>query len=164
MRAQWIGCERLEMQCGKSRNGDRTCRWISEVARKIRGAGTCGCGSRDQKGVYVIIDWHSHNIHAKEARIFFERMAKDYGKHPNVIYEIFNEPDHESWAEVKQYSEELIKAIRAIDSDNIILVGHPHWDQDIHLVAQEPAGGVFKYHVHRALLCCHPQRVSPQQM
>ncbi|MBC7901910.1 MAG: glycoside hydrolase family 5 protein [Gemmatimonadaceae bacterium] len=102
------------------------------------------------RGVYVIIDWHSHNIQTKEARMFFERMAKDYGKHPNVIYEIFNEPDYESWAGVKQYSEELIRAIRAIDSDNIILLGHPHWDQDIHLVAQEPLVGFsnIMYTVH----------------
>ncbi len=44
---------------------------------------------------------------------------------PNVIYEIFNEPDYETWPEVKAYSEEVIKTIRAIDPDNIILVGSP---------------------------------------
>ena len=31
-------------------------------------------------------------------------MAKTYGHHPNIIYEIFNEPDHETWNEVKSYS------------------------------------------------------------
>ena len=68
-------------------------------------------------------------------------MAEKYGNYPNVIYEIFNEPDYYTWPEVKAYSEELIKTIRAIDPDNIILVGSPHWDQDIHLVAEDPIAG-----------------------
>lgn len=93
------------------------------------------------EGLYVIIDWHSHNINRAEAKAFFTEMAKAYGRHPNVIYEIFNEPDHESWAEVKDYSIDLIKTIRAIDPDNIILVGTPHWDQDVHLAADDPIKG-----------------------
>src|SRR5882724_9943946 len=56
-----------------------------------------------KEGIYVIIDWHSHNINLKEAKVFFTDMAKTYGKYPNVIYEIFNEPDYESWNEVKEY-------------------------------------------------------------
>jgi len=93
------------------------------------------------EGVYVIIDWHSHNINLEEAKSFFREMATAYGKYPNVIYEIFNEPDRESWQEVKNYSIELIKTIRAIDPDNIILIGSPHWDQDIHLAADDPIKG-----------------------
>ncbi len=94
-----------------------------------------------ENDIYVIIDWHSHNINLEEAKEFFALMAKDYGHHPHVIYEIFNEPDQESWAEVKKYSEELISVIRAIDPDNIILVGSPHWDQDVHIVADDPLVG-----------------------
>jgi endoglucanase len=94
-----------------------------------------------KEGIYVIIDWHSHNINLKEAKIFFAEMATSYGKYPNVIYELFNEPDRESWKEVKEYSTELIATIRAIDPDNIILVGSPHWDQDIHLPAEDPIKG-----------------------
>ena len=94
-----------------------------------------------KEGIYVIIDWHSHNINLAEAKEFFTEMATTYGKHPHVIYEIFNEPDQESWAEVKAYSIELIKTIRAIDPDNIILVGTPHWDQDVHLAADDPIKG-----------------------
>jgi endoglucanase len=92
-------------------------------------------------GIYVIIDWHSHNINLEEAKTFFSEMARTYGKYPNVIYEVFNEPDYESWDEVKAYSTEVIKAIRKEDPDNIILVGSPHWDQDIHLVADSPLQG-----------------------
>ena len=91
-----------------------------------------------KEGIYVIIDWHSHNIQQAEAKIFFTEMAATYGKYPNVIYEIYNEPDYETWEEVKKYSIEIIKTIRAIDPDNIILVGSPRWDQDIHLPANDP--------------------------
>ena len=91
-----------------------------------------------EAGIYVIIDFHSHNIRLKEAKQFFSEMATKYGKYHNVIYELFNEPDYETWNEVKAYSEDLIQTIRAVDPDNIILVGNPHWDQDINLVADDP--------------------------
>ena len=94
-----------------------------------------------KEGVYVIIDWHNHNIHLKEAKEFFKQMAIGYGKYPNVIYELFNEPDYETWPEVKTYSEELIKTIRSIDAANIILVGSPKWDQDVQLPAADPIKG-----------------------
>jgi endoglucanase len=91
--------------------------------------------------IYVIIDWHSHNINLKEAKEYFDGISKKYGKYPNVIYEVFNEPDYETWPEVKAYSEEVIKVIRANDPDNIILVGCPKWDQDINLPAADPIKG-----------------------
>lgn len=88
--------------------------------------------------IYVIVDWHSHNINLNEASLFFDEISKTYAKHPNVIYEIFNEPDEETWPEIKAYSEAIIKIIRKNDPDNIILVGCPHWDQDINLPAADP--------------------------
>jgi len=94
-----------------------------------------------RENIYVIIDWHSHNINLDEAKAFFKKMATEYGKYPHIIYEIFNEPDYESWEEVKAYSVELIKTIRAADPDNIILVGSPHWDQDLNVVADDPLKG-----------------------
>lgn len=94
-----------------------------------------------RQGIYVIIDFHSHKIHTAEAITFFTKMATRYKDYPNVIYEIFNEPDYFEWPEVKAYSEELIRTIRAIDSENLILVGSPHWDQDLHLVAEDPIQG-----------------------
>ncbi len=92
-------------------------------------------------GVYVIIDFHSHHIRLEEAKTFFTDMATRYKGIPNVIYEIFNEPVDDSWAEVKAYSEEVIRTIRAIEPDALILVGTPHWDQDIHLAADDPITG-----------------------
>ena len=64
-----------------------------------------------------------------------------YGKYPNIIYEIFNEPEYDTWADVKAYSVEVIATIRSIDKNNVILVGCPHWDQDINLPADDPIAG-----------------------
>ncbi|WP_439487418.1 glycoside hydrolase family 5 protein [Algoriphagus sp.] len=91
--------------------------------------------------MYVIIDWHSHDLYPEEAKAFFIEMAQSYGGYPHVIYELFNEPDYETWEEVKAYSEDIISEIRKHDPDNLILVGSPTWSQDIHLVAENPILG-----------------------
>ena len=103
-----------------------------------------------KKNVYVIIDWHSHFLKTEEAKAFFGRMAKKYGKYPHIIYEIYNEPVEDSWADLKKYAYEVIGEIRKYDTDNIVLVGCPHWDQDIHLVAESPLEGLrnVMYTVH----------------
>lgn len=94
-----------------------------------------------QSDIYVIVDWHSHNINLNEAKEFFAEISKKYAKYPNIIYEVFNEPDYETWQEVKDYAEEIISVIRENDPKNIILVGCPHWDQDIDLPAADPILG-----------------------
>lgn len=94
-----------------------------------------------ENDIYVIIDWHSHQIETEAAKKFFGEMAKKYGKYPHVIYEIFNEPVRDSWEAIKNYSVEVIKTIREIDPDNVILVGSPHWDQDVHIAADSPIEG-----------------------
>lgn len=94
-----------------------------------------------KNGIYVLIDFHSHELRTNEAKGFFTKMANKYKDSPNVIYEIYNEPVGYSWKEVKQYSEEVIATIRSIDADNIILVGSTHWDQDVDSVAANPILG-----------------------
>jgi endoglucanase len=94
-----------------------------------------------KEGVYVIIDWHSHNINLKEAKAFFKTMATNYHGYPNIIYEVYNEPDYETWPQVKAYATEVIAVIRSIDTNNIILVGSPRWDQDVQLPAADPIKG-----------------------
>lgn len=94
-----------------------------------------------KEGIYVIIDWHSHNINLNGARAFFKTMATKYHGYPNIIYELYNEPDYETWPQVKAYAIDLISTIRAIDAGNIILVGSPRWDQDINLPAEDPIKG-----------------------
>lgn len=90
-----------------------------------------------KSGIYVIVDWHSHGIHTTEAKQFFGTMAKKYADCPNIIWEIYNEPVFQSWDAVRDYSIQIIDTIR-VHSPNVILVGCPHWDQDIHLVAENP--------------------------
>jgi len=94
-------------------------------------------------GIYVIIDWHDHsaNLHAKQATQFFVRMAKKYYGVPNVIYEIWNEPEKTTWDTVKNYAIDIISQVRKNDADNLIIVGSPHWDQDVDIAALDPITG-----------------------
>jgi endoglucanase len=109
-----------------------------------------------KRGIYVIIDWHDHyacnNLEASKS--FFKEMASRYGTYPNVIYEIFNEPVGDPWKEkVKPYSETIVKAIRDIDPDNLIIIGSPHWCQDIDSAADDPLIGtnlVYALHFYAA--------------
>jgi len=94
------------------------------------------------EGVYVIIDWHCHNVRTDEAVAFFDKMSKKYSGKSNVIYEIYNEPtDSQTWPEVKVYAKKVIEAIRNNEKNALILVGSPHWDTDLDLVAADPITG-----------------------
>ena len=91
--------------------------------------------------MYVIIDWHAHNIHLEEAQTFFRLVSEKYKDYPNIIYEIFNEPKQNTWSEIKAYSEVVIETIRSINQKNIILVGTPVWSQDVDVAADDPITG-----------------------
>jgi endoglucanase len=94
-------------------------------------------------GIYVLIDWHDHNgnLHTEQAKAFFADMAKKYAGVPNVIYEIWNEPAKTTWDTVKNYAMQVIPEIRKFDPANLIIVGSPHWDQDVAIVAADPITG-----------------------
>lgn len=113
--------------------------------------------------MYVIIDWHTHNAedHKPQAIAFFEDMAREYGDTNNVIYEIYNEPDcptsatvcgwdnKTSWATIKEYAVDVIAAIRAIDPDNLIIVGTPFYSQFVDEASEDPIDGVnIAYTLH----------------
>ncbi|MBI9021464.1 MAG: glycoside hydrolase family 5 protein [Verrucomicrobia bacterium] len=91
-------------------------------------------------GLYVIIDWHTFTSESKEeAKVFFDRMSKEYGHLPNIIYELWNEPMEVSWDdEIRPYMEELTAVIRKNDPDNIILAGTPRWSSLVNLAADNP--------------------------
>ena len=101
-----------------------------------------------RRGIYVIVDWHDHNApdNVNAARTFFSEMAQAYGNAPNVIWEIFNEPDNvgpggqgqDTWDVIKAYANQVIPAIRAKDPDNLIIVGTPEWSQRVDQAAQSP--------------------------
>ena len=98
------------------------------------------------EGLYVIIDWHSHHAedNTNEAVLFFQEMAELYGEHDNVIYELYNEPLDISWSNIiKPYAVSVITAIRAIDPDNLIVVGTPEWSQRVDLAAADPITGFY---------------------
>jgi endoglucanase len=91
--------------------------------------------------IYVLIDWHDHRAqeHTADAVAFFGEMARTYGHHPHVIYEIYNEPLKVSWSNtIKPYAERVIAAIRAHDPDNLIIVGTPAWSQRVDHAAADP--------------------------
>ncbi|MBY0427133.1 MAG: glycoside hydrolase family 5 protein, partial [Cytophagales bacterium] len=92
--------------------------------------------------MYVIIDYHSHIASAnwESADAFFEQVAKKWGKYNNVIYEIFNEPLDLSWdAKLKPYAEHVGAKIRAIDPDNLIIMGTRNWSSRPDEAAANPA-------------------------
>lgn len=97
------------------------------------------------ENIYVIIDWHSHHAeqNTEQAVQFFEAMATKYQQYPNVIYEIYNEPlKNTDWSSVvKPYAEKVIHAIRAIDKDNLIIVGTQTWSQDVNKAVLDPIVG-----------------------
>ena len=92
-----------------------------------------------ENGMYVIADWHSHVLHKAEAAEFFRAVATRYADCPNLIYELYNEPVEDSWTDLKAYAEELCALIDSISTVHpLILMGCPHWDQDIHIVPEDP--------------------------
>ena len=103
-------------------------------------------------GIYVIVDWHAHTSHPKEAARFLSALARRYGHLPNVIYEPFNEPLREGvdWSrDIKPYHEQVVAAIRAEDPDNLIILGSPSWSQDVDIAARDPvAGNNLAYTLH----------------
>ncbi len=109
--------------------------------------------------IYVIVDFHSHFAHfyKDEAIEFFTQIAKEYKNDNHIIYEIFNEPigladnrangsDNASfgqftqtWSQIiKPYAIDVIKAIRAEDPDNLIIVGTPGFSQGVEAAANNP--------------------------
>ncbi len=131
--------------------------WQSTVVRAAMGVNEQGSGylfnKNDEKnkvksvvesaireGIYVIIDWHDHNAESRseDAVAFFSEMAELYGKHPNVIFEIYNEPLGIQWKTIKSYAIPVINAIRAKGARNLIIVGTPMWSQDVDIAAEDP--------------------------
>nr|ABV54446.1 GHF5 endo-1,4-beta-glucanase precursor [Radopholus similis] len=135
------------------------CQWNSNVVRAamaVEEGGYLSNPSAEQarveavinaaisQGIYVIVDWHDHNAqnHGDQAVAFFTAIAQKYGSNPHVLYEIFNEPLQVDWSSViKPYAERVIAAIRAVDPDNVIIVGTPTWSQDVDVAANSPITG-----------------------
>jgi aryl-phospho-beta-D-glucosidase BglC (GH1 family) len=109
-------------------------------------------------GLYVIIDWHDHeaHLHRDQAISFFTQMAQKWGSYPNVIYEIYNEPLQIEWgSDIKPYHAAVVTAIRAIDPNNVIILGTPNWSQFVDEAAMDPVAGTNLMYTLHFYACTH---------
>jgi len=120
-------------------------------------------------GVYVIVDWHTEIApeQQQDAVAFFSDLAARYGQYPNVIYEPYNEPNRHTpvppatrgaaftWTEIKAYHTAVVAAIRAQDSDNLIVLGTPQWSQRVDQAAADPVEGTNLLYTLHFYACTH---------
>lgn len=99
-------------------------------------------------GMYVIIDWHILSdgnplTYKNEANKFFKEIAKKYSGYGNVLYEICNEPNGGggSWKNIKSYAKTIIKTIRSVNKNAVIIVGTPTWSQEVDKALADPITG-----------------------
>jgi len=103
--------------------------------------------------IYVIIDWHyignvvtgagpqmpDIEINSKDLTLqFWQLTARYFRNAPNVIFEIFNEPqsiEAEVW---HSSATEIIQAIRAQGADQLVIVGGIDYGKDLSWVAELP--------------------------
>ncbi len=84
------------------------------------------------RGIYVIVDWHilspgDPNYNLERAKTFFTDIATANKNKNNILFEIANEPNGVNWATIKNYADQIIPVIRAIDPKAPIIVGTPGW-------------------------------------
>lgn len=139
MRDEWkINVVRLAMYT------DPSAGYTKELHSKVKE----GINYATELGLYVIVDWHilsdgNPNTYKTEAIEFFKEIATEYKNNKNIIYEICNEPNgNVTWErDIKPYAEEVIKEIRKIDEEAIIICGTPTWSQDVDVVSKSPIEG-----------------------
>ncbi|BBH71091.1 endoglucanase [Actinoplanes sp. OR16] len=84
------------------------------------------------RGLYALVDFHiltpgDPNYNLDRAKTFFREVSARNAAKKNVIYEIANEPNGVSWAQIKNYAEQVIPVIRANDPDAVVIVGSRGW-------------------------------------
>lgn len=85
-----------------------------------------------ERGMYALVDWHQltpgdPNANLENAKRFFTDIANAHKNKINIIYDICNEPNNVSWSSIKNYADQIIPVIRAIDSDAPIFIGTHGW-------------------------------------
>lgn len=110
-------------------------------------------------GMYVIIDWHTignlkmelfqnpmYDTTQRETFEFWRAIARHFaGNNTVAFYELFNEPTlyrgqlgSMSWSEWKELNEDMIRLIRAYDTETIPLVAGLDWAYDLSPVHDDP--------------------------
>lgn len=118
-----------------------------------------GVALAKERGIYVIIDWHSignlrtemyqadiYETTKKETFEFWRTMAQHYKNEPAVaFFELFNEPTVYNgqlgtctWAQWKELNEEMITIIRAYQCPAIPLVAGFNWAYDLTEIEANP--------------------------
>jgi aryl-phospho-beta-D-glucosidase BglC (GH1 family)/regulation of enolase protein 1 (concanavalin A-like superfamily) len=85
-----------------------------------------------ERGMYALVDWHQldpgdPNFNLENARRFFTDIANAHKNKNNIIYDICNEPNNVAWSAIKNYADQIIPVIRAIDADAPIFIGTHGW-------------------------------------
>jgi len=108
-------------------------------------------------GLYVIVDWHTEKATTQTAQAvaFFTDLATKFGTYPNLIYETYNEPNGVQWPDIKAYHEAVVAAIRAVDPDNLIILGTPTYSQDVDTATADPVAGVNLLYTLHFYSCTH---------
>ena len=106
-----------------------------------------------ENDMYVIVDWHVLNPGDPNAQIykrakdFFKEIATSFPNDYHIIYELCNEPNPnepgvenslDGWKKVKAYAQSIIKMLRNLGNQNIIIVGSPNWSQRPDFAIQDP--------------------------
>jgi hypothetical protein len=94
---------------------------------------------------YAVIDWHYvgetwTGTQGTKTADFWNRMVALYANHPNVIFELFNEPGSGTWQSWQQTAQGWVNAIRSGNwssyglpsrpaANNLIICGGPSWSQ-----------------------------------
>jgi len=113
--------------------------------------------------VYVIIDWHEENAdsHQQAAIAFFTEMAQNWGSYPTSSTSRSTSHLAGLVHVLKPYHQAVVNAIRAVDPDNLIVLGTPSWSQEwrwpqLTRFRQQSA-------VHAALLFLHSYPIAARQ-
>jgi len=94
--------------------------------------------------MYVIADWHilndnDPNTNMSRAVEFFSAIGRKYGKIPNIIYEICNEPNGgTTWDDIRDYASCVIPVIRHYNDSSVIIVGTPEYDRQLRCAVEHP--------------------------
>ncbi len=124
-----------------------------------------------QRGMYIIIDWHSmgnlkDELFQKDSRItsmretldFWAAVAKRYrGENTIAFYEIFNEPTDAfgklgelSWDDWRAIAKKIVDEIRKYDTETIPVIAGLNWGYDLSQAAEKP------FDIERIAYSVHP--------